>query len=76
MRAFPGVLQRPAHGIAFATCTICYMPDSALNAYLRVAKLLLADAERELPPRAWRTLREILLVALQERVRRSRRRAA
>jgi len=44
-----------------------HMADSALNAYLRVAKLLLSDAERELPPKTWRALRDMLLIALRGR---------
>jgi hypothetical protein len=43
------------------------MADSPLNVYLRAVKLLLADAEHELPPKTWRALREILLLALRGR---------
>jgi hypothetical protein len=48
------------------------MPDSALNVYLRSLKLILADAEHELPPTVWRSLREVLLLAVRARVRATR----
>ena len=65
---FPAVLQWPA---AESTCIINDMADSPLNVYLRSLKAILADAEQELPPKTWRSLREIVLLALQARVRRS-----
>ncbi|MFL5970945.1 MAG: hypothetical protein ACJ750_00990 [Gaiellaceae bacterium] len=43
------------------------MADSPLNVYLRSLKAILADAERELPPRSWRSLTKILAIAVKPR---------
>jgi hypothetical protein len=39
------------------------MADSPLNVYLRTLKAILADAERELPPRSWRALTAVIAIA-------------
>jgi hypothetical protein len=62
-----GTGGKPLQMQSLATCIICKVADSMLNVYLRTIKLLLADAEHELPPKTWRALRDVLLLALRGR---------